>query len=74
MGTKRLILTFIDIQDKKVSISLDNPKPDVTEAEIKAAMDLVVTKNIFVSNGADLVKTSSAQIVETNKTEFDLAL
>lgn len=74
MGTKRLILTFIDSADKKISISLDDPKLSVTEAEIKAAMDLVVAKNIFVFNGFNLVKTSSAQIFETTKTNFDLTL
>lgn len=74
MGTKRLILTFMDTTDKKISFSLDDPRPDVTEAEIKAAMDLVVAKNIFAFNGANLVKTSAAQVVETTTTEFDLVL
>lgn len=74
METTRLILTFIDASDKKVSISLDNPKSNVTEAEIKAAMELVIAKNIFVFNGAALMNTASAQIVETTKTDFDLAL
>jgi len=74
MGTKRLILTFMDTTDKKISFSLDDPKPDLTESQVKAAMDLVVAKNIFVFNGANLAKTSTAQVVETTTTEFDLVL
>ncbi|MGN1033957.1 MAG: DUF2922 domain-containing protein, partial [Intestinibacter sp.] len=44
---KRLVMVFKNEVDKEVSISIDNPRDDVTEAEIKTAMDLIVEKNIF---------------------------
>ena len=28
--------------DRKVSLSVDNPREDITETEIKSAMDLIV--------------------------------
>ena len=43
--TKRLLMTFKTTDDKKVSLSVDNPREDITESEIKDAMDLVVSKN-----------------------------
>ena len=52
--TKRLVMTFKTTDDKKISLSVDDPREDVTEAEIKSAMDLVVSKNIFAPNGADI--------------------
>ena len=47
-------MTFKTTDDKKVSLSVDNPREDITESEIKDAMDLVVSKNIFAPNGADI--------------------
>ena len=71
---KRLLMNFMSELDRKVSISLDDPREDITEDEIKEVMDLIVEKNIFAPNGADLVDTVEAKIVVTDTTEFDLVL
>ena len=62
--TKRLVMTFKTTDDKKVSLSVDNPREDITESEIKDAMDLVVSKNIFAPNGADIVSAVEAKVAE----------
>ena len=72
--TKRLVMTFKTTDDKKVSLSVDNPREDITETEIKSAMDLVVEKNIFAPNGADIVASVEAKVVVTDTTEYDLVL
>ena len=72
--TKRLVMTFKTNDDRKVSLSVDNPREDITENEIKSAMDLVVEKNIFAPNGSDIVASVEAKIVVTDTTEYDLAL
>ena len=72
--TKRLVMTFKTTDDKKVSLSVDNPREDITESEIKDAMDLVVSKNIFAPNGADIVSGVEAKVVVTDTTEYDLVL
>ena len=72
--TKRLVMTFKTTDDKKVSLSVDNPREDITESEIKAAMDLVVSKNIFAPNGADIVSAVEAKVVVTDTTAYDLEL
>lgn len=71
---KKLVMIFKNEVDKQVSISLDNPKDTITEAEIKAAMDLIVEKNIFKKNSYSLVATVEAQIVDTQSTEYDLVI
>ena len=38
---KKLVMVFKNEVDKQVSISIDDPKDTITEAEIKAAMDLL---------------------------------
>lgn len=72
--TKRLIMTFKTTDDKKISLSVDDPREDVTEAEIKSAMDLVVAKNIFAPNGADIISVVEAKVVVTDTTSYDLEL
>ena len=72
--TKRLVMTFKTTDDKKVSLSVDNPREDITESEIKDAMDLVVSKNIFAPNGADIVSAVEAKVVITDTTAYDLEL
>ena len=71
---KKLIMTFKTTDDKKVSLSVDNPREDITESEIKDAMDLVVSKNIFAPNGADIVSAVEAKVVVTDTTAYDLEL
>lgn len=72
--TKRLLMTFKTTDDKKVSLSVDNPREDIIESEIKDAMDLVVSKNIFAPNGADIVSAVEAKVVVTDTTAYDLEL
>ena len=72
--TKRLVMTFKTDDDKKISLSVDDPREDVSEAEIKSAMDLGVSKNIFTPGGADIVEAIEAKVVVTDTTSYDLEL
>ena len=72
--TKRLLMTFKTSDDKKVSLSIDDPRDDISESEIKAAMDLVIAKNIFAPNGDDIVQAVDAKVVVTDTTPYDLEL
>ena len=69
---KKLVMTFKTTDDKKVSISVDNPREDLSENEIKSAMELIIDKNIFAPNGEDLAALVSAKIVQTDTTNYDL--
>ena len=72
--TKKLIMTFKTTDDKKISLSVDNPREDVLESEIKSAMDLVVSKNIFAPGGSDIAEAISAKVVVTDTTPYDLEI
>lgn len=71
---KRLAMTFKTISDKKVSLNVDNPRADLTEAEIKTAMTLILSKDIFAPNGEPLAVLVDAKVVETGTTSYDLVL
>ena len=70
--TKKLIMSFLTSDDKKVSLSVDNPREDLSEEEIKSAMELIIDKNIFAPNGEDLAALVSAKVVQTDTTNYDL--
>ncbi|MGL5755374.1 MAG: DUF2922 domain-containing protein [Paraclostridium sp.] len=72
--TKKLVMSFKNSLGRFVSISVDDPRENVTEAEIKAVMSMIVEKNIFAPNDADIVEAVEAKIVVTDTTEFDLVV
>lgn len=71
---KKLMMTFKTDEDKNISISLDDPKENLTEQEILDAMNIILNNDIFAPNGETLVSLVGAKIVETGTTEFDLVL
>lgn len=72
--SKKLVLVFENEIGKEVSISIEDPKDTITEAEIKTAMDLIVSKNVFKKNNYSLVGTVEAKIVNTQTDEYDLVI
>ena len=69
---RKLVMSFKTTDDKKVSLTVDNPREDLTEEEVKTAMELIKEKNIFAPGGADLASLVSAKVVETDTTNYDL--
>ena len=72
-NAKKLVMVFATNGDKNVSLSVDNPKASLQEAQIKSAMETIVAQNIFAPNKEDLVRCVEAKIVTTNTNEYDLA-
>ena len=72
--TKKLVMVFKNSVSKNVSISIDDPKDNITETEIKTTMELIVEKNIFKKNDYAFVEAVEAKIVTTDTTEYDLVL
>ena len=71
---KKLVMTFKSSDDKKVAITVDNPREDLEENEIKEAMDTIIEKDIFSPNGGSLVSIVCAKVVQTDTTDYDLVL
>ena len=72
--TKKLLMTFKTDEDKNVSISVEDPKPNLTESQILEAMNLIIAKDVFAPNGETLVEKVGAKVVETETQEYDLVL
>ena len=69
---KKLELIFKNASDKSVKITVDNAREDITSNEVKTAMESIVAKNVFTSNGGDLVGIQGARIVDTSIQELEL--
>lgn len=67
---KTLSMQFLNESGKSVSISLQHPRANVTEAEIKAVMEELILQNIFSSQGGDFKEVKGAQIVSREVTEL----
>jgi hypothetical protein len=63
---KQLVMNFLNESGKKVSISLNSVKDSVTEIEVAAAMEVMISAKIFNTTGGDLVTKDSAQIIDKN--------
>jgi len=62
--TQTLQMRFVTQAGSRVTISLDNPKDTISEAEVTAAMDQIIAANVFTASGGDLVSKDSAQIID----------
>ena len=65
-----LRMTFLNAAGNRVSITLDNPRDDITQAEVQTAMNTIITKNILVTSGGELASIDSAAIIETTTTDI----
>ena len=71
MASVKLEMTFVNITNDKVKLSIDSPREDITEAEIETAMDNIVLKNVFDTSGGKLVGNVGARIVTTDVEKFE---
>ena len=72
MGKSKLELEFKDEGGKKFSLSLDEPREDVADIEVKEAMDSIIEKDIFHTPNGDIVLSVAARIITTTVEEIEI--
>lgn len=72
MEKAKLEMDFADEEGKKFKLTLDSPREDVTELEVRQTMNDVVDKNIFYTPIGDLVEAIGARIVTTVVDELEI--
>lgn len=65
ISKKVLRMTFNSALGSAVSITLPEPKEDLTAAQIEAVMDQIIAKDIFLTSGGALVSKRDVKIVDT---------
>lgn len=72
MNEKRLLMTFKNTLGNSFTITVDDPREDLSEQNIIDAMNLIKEKNIFQPSGYDIATCVSAKVVDSTTTEYDL--
>ena len=62
---KVLKMTFNNALGSAVTITLPNPKTDLTATQVQTVMDQIIAKNIFLTSGGDLISKRDVKIVDT---------
>lgn len=62
--SKTLVMTFITSHGKKTSLKVDQVKPGISDGEVAQLMNLIVSKNMFITENGYLEKADGAQLVE----------
>jgi len=68
-----LQLVFRTAGGSRRTISVEDPKDDLTDEQVQAAMSTIMAKNIFTTADGDLVEALEARRVTTTITEYSLA-
>lgn len=67
-----LQLTFANIAGNTMTININDPKANLTEAEVSAAMQTIIDQAVFSKDGFLYNVKKSARIVERNVTAIEL--
>ncbi|HHX94378.1 MAG TPA: DUF2922 domain-containing protein [Clostridia bacterium] len=68
-----LQLVFRTAGGSRRTISVQDPKEDLTDAQVQEAMDTILSKNIFTTSDGDYVSILEARKVTTEVSEFDVS-
>ena len=71
----QLVITLKDAHGETFNFNISNPKYDISELEIKAIAEHIVTNNYFKSTkGSDFVEFVKARVVSSETDRFDLTV
>ncbi|MHA6261497.1 DUF2922 domain-containing protein [Sporosarcina sp. CAU 1771] len=69
---KTLQLNFSTAAGKKVALTVDEPREDLTALEVSAAMQEIINSQVFQVEGQLIDTAIGARIVERNVTDLDV--
>ena len=68
--SKTLQLNFNTAGDKKVMLTVDEPRTDLTAEQVGAAMQVIIDSGVFKVDDFPLASAVNARIVERTVTEI----
>lgn len=67
-----LQMDFYDEIGKIFRVSVVDPLDDLAQSEVESAMDSIINRNVFSSNGVDLKVKAGARIISTIVNEIEV--
>ncbi|QCR32622.1 DUF2922 domain-containing protein [Lysinibacillus sp. SGAir0095] len=71
--TQVLELKFDTSNGKTMTLTVDQPREDLTALEVETVMQTIISANIFHNSGSSLVAINQARIVERTVSEIEIA-
>lgn len=65
-----LTLQFNCVNGQKSTLSIDNVKPAITQAELDTLMNSIISNNIFATKNGDFVTKANARVTEKTVTDY----
>lgn len=69
---KTLELLFVTEIGKTGRLSLDNPKEPINPAQVKQAMEEIISSQAFFTANGYLTSVSGARVIERNVTDYEI--
>ncbi|HOK49195.1 MAG TPA: DUF2922 domain-containing protein [Sedimentibacter sp.] len=64
---KKLVMSFLTEQGTTSSMTLEAPRDDLTEEDVREVMELIITENVFSTAKGDLVDIKKAEVITTTQ-------
>lgn len=61
--TETLQMIFRNFDGRNTTISVSDPDPELTAQDVSDVMDSVVTRNVFLTTGGEIISKVRAQVV-----------
>ena len=67
-----LSMSFICASGDRTSITVNGVEPTISNVEVKALMDTIIEKNIFITKNGSLVEKYTAQLTQKQVTKLEV--
>ena len=67
-----LAMTFICASGDRTTISIDGVEPTISNVEVRALMNTIIEKNIFITKNGSLVEMYNAQLTQRQVTKLEV--
>lgn len=72
MPSRKLYMYFKNTNGSTVSLSVDDPRKNLSALEVKAAMDSIIAANVLESKTGKITSAYAAKVVEQTVTELEI--
>lgn len=66
-------MKFVTTNDDITTLTINEVREDITDAEVNSLMDEIITQNVFYSTGGSLVKKKGAKIIDVTEAAVAIA-
>ncbi|MDZ5725247.1 DUF2922 domain-containing protein [Acetobacterium carbinolicum] len=74
MAEIKATMVFARADGKNATISVPDADPAVTETQMNATMDAILTRNVFAPDHSELVKKVSGKLISTTTNDFEMTV